>query len=105
MFWGECKKRHLRLRLFLDERICLRNAALHQVCLEREILLGEQIDLCLERAVPGQSNLDAMLSRANQHGPPDSAKLFDVTNERAVKENGRAVRRDFQFYLCSDFWI
>src|SRR6266849_4571303 len=101
MFWGERKKRKLRLRLFLDQRICLRDAALHQFRLEREILFGKQIDLRLERAVTGQGNLDAMLSRANQHGMPNPAKFLDVANERAVKENCRPVRCDFQFYLRS----
>src|SRR2546427_11982955 len=49
--------------------------------------------------------LPILLSRANQHGMPKSAKLLDVTNKRVVKENCRPVRCDFQFYLRSDFWI
>src|SRR5215472_5477789 len=87
------------ISVLAHQRACLRDAALHELCLNLEFLVRPQVDSGLEGQVPGQRNADAMLSWRKEHRFSMSIKLIRMSRELFVDENGSPLRRRRDFQL------
>src|SRR6266849_457095 len=72
----------------------LRDASGKQVRLDRDFLLRQQVDLCVESLKSGKGDLDPMLPGADEHPMSRAAEFTDGSSESIVHKNSCSLRRD-----------
>src|SRR5258708_9032955 len=82
----------------------LRDASGKQVRLDRNCLLRQQVDFCVESLKSGKGDFDPMLPGADEHPMPRAAEFTDSSGESIVHKNSGSLRCDLQLDLRCDFW-
>src|SRR6266849_8776837 len=72
----------------------LRDASGKQVRLDRDFLLRQQVDLCVESLKSGKGDLDPMLPGADEHPMSRAAEFTDGSGKSVVHKNSCSLRRD-----------
>src|ERR1700751_876108 len=88
---GGATPQRLHQLIVLDCGISLHGAALHQVGLDRELLIWRQGHVCFERLISNQADLDMVLAGGYEHCAAYALKLIRRSGELAVDKDGGAL--------------